>query len=87
MKYLDFENEEKGYEKFHINRQSVKLNKGRQVCFVLGRSIDPHRGYFTVNYATLDSTHYSRLLVDGGHDSVDMRDIVEAGIKIKNIEE
>ena len=80
-KYLDFETHEKGYKPFTINKETVKANKGRKVCWVNKRYIDPYRGYYSVEHGVLDSAHYSTLILDNGNNNVDMRDIVEAGIE------
>ena len=79
---LDFENEkyEKGYEKFYPTRENIKKNIGKKICFVT--YVDPHRGYFTVKYGVIDSIRYSRLLLNGGNDDVDIRDIKECGIEV-----
>ncbi len=81
MRYLDFENEEKGYEKFYLNRESIRKNIGKQICFVDKRNICPHRGYYNVDYGILHSVRYSKLLLDDGDREVDIRDVVECGIK------
>lgn len=83
MKYLDFNKQEKGYEKFDLSKENVKANVGRQICYVDRRSIDPHRGYYNVDYGILHSTHYSRCMLNEGHDSIDMKNIIECGIQIK----
>jgi hypothetical protein len=80
--YLDFENEELGFESFYPTRENIRANIGRQICFVDHRSVCRHRGYYRVEYGIIDSIRYSQLLLDGGNNSVDIRDIVECGIKI-----
>ena len=79
---LDFENEkhEKGYERFYPSRENIKKNIGKKICFVT--YVDPYRGYFTVKYGTIDSIRYSRILLNGGNDDVDIRDIKDCGIEI-----
>ena len=82
MRYLDFENQEKGYKEFYLNRENIRENIGKQICFVDKRDIDPYRGYYRVDYGVLHSVRYSRLFLDGGNREVDIRDVVECGIKI-----
>lgn len=83
-KYLDFEDEkwQKGYKPFYINRDNCKANIGKKVCFLLSRDYDRTRGYMHVRYGTIQSTRYSQLILSHG-DSIDMRDVLEAGIEIE----
>lgn len=82
MGFLDFDNEEKGYKKFHLNTQSIKENIGKKICFVLSRDYDNHRGYYNVRYGTIISKRYSQLFIDDEHNSIDIRDVLECGIEI-----
>lgn len=83
-KYLDFENPkyEKGYKPFQLTTDSIKANIGKKICYVRSRSIDPHRGYYNVEYGVIHSKRYSQLYIEDGNNSVDIRDIVECGIEI-----
>lgn len=83
-RYLDFENEkyEKGFKYFQLYPENIKQNIGKRICYVTKGSIDKYRGYFTVQYGVIYSKRYSQLLLNGGNDSVDIRDIVECGIEI-----
>jgi hypothetical protein len=84
-KYLDFENErwQKGYELFHISKANFKKNIGRKICYLMSRDMDRHRGSFIVRYGTILDIKYSQLIFDT-HDSVDIRDMLECGIKIQS---
>jgi len=82
-KYLDFDKQEKGYEKFELNTESIKANIGRQICYVNKRRIDKNRGYYNVEYGTIHGKHYSTLLIDEGNVSIDIRDVEECGIQIE----
>ena len=82
MRYLDFDKQEKGYKKFDLTRENIKANIGKQICFVNKRSIDPHRGYYNVDYGTILSIRYSQLLIDEHDNYLDIRDVAECGIKI-----
>ena len=79
-KYLNFENEEKGYEKFDLTKENVRANIGKTICYV--DFVDRHRGTYFVRYATIHSIRYSTILLDDGDRKVDVRDILECGIKI-----
>ncbi len=83
-KYLDFENDkyEKGFEPFYLSKEKVRANIGKRICFVRRWSIDPHRGYYKVEHATIHSIRYSTLYTNEGNDSIDVRDVVECGIEI-----
>lgn len=83
MKYLNFQKEEKGYEYFNLTRENIRANVGLSICFVDKRTICRHRGYYHVNYGLIHSIRYSRIFLDDGDREVDIRDIVECGIKIK----
>ena len=80
--YLDYDNQEKGYEKFELTRENIRKNIGRQICFVDKRTVDKYRGYYSVEYGILYEIKYSRLFLDDGNREVDIRDVVACGIKI-----
>jgi hypothetical protein len=82
MRYLDFENHEKGYEKFTLTKASAKANIGKAICFVSRGSIDKYRGYFRVSFGVISGVHYNTVLLNEHQDQIDIRDIVECGIKI-----
>lgn len=75
---LDFTNEEKGFESFTVNKENVKHNIGKRICYV--DHIDS-RGQYYVRYGTLHSTRYSTLYLDDMNREVDIRNIKEAGIE------
>jgi hypothetical protein len=81
-KYLDFENDEKGYQPFVITRDNIRKNIGKRICYI--DYVDPHRGTYYVRYGTIHSVHYSCLYLDDMNREVDIRNIKEAGIKIEN---
>lgn len=83
-KYLDFEDEryEKGYSPFELTSENIKSNIGKSICYVRKWSIDKHRGYFKVEFATIHSKRYSTLYINDMNDSIDIRDVVECGIKL-----
>jgi len=87
-RYLDFENEkyEKGFKPFYLSKENVRANIGKRICFVRKWSIDPHRGYYKVEHATIHSMKYSTLYI-GEEDSIDVRDVVECGIELSGISE
>ena len=80
-KYLDFENEEKGYKEFNLTRENIRANIGKQICFVDKRDVCRYRGYYRVSYGVLHSVRYSTLLLDEGNQDIDIRDVLECGIK------
>lgn len=84
MSWLNFEDEkfEKGYKPFELTAQNIKANKGKRIVYLLSRDINSARGYAFPKYANIYEKRYSQLLLDGGHDSIDLRDVVECGIKI-----
>lgn len=84
-KYLDFENEkyEKGYQSFYANRENIKKNIGKQICYV--DYVDPNRGTYIVKYGVINSIRYSRLFLNDMNREVDIRDIKECGIKIDSL--
>jgi hypothetical protein len=80
--YLDFENQEKGYESLDITRDSFKENIGKQICYVNSRRVDKHRGYYNVEYGIISGVRYNRLFLNDYNEEIDIRDIAECGIKI-----
>lgn len=82
--YLDFENEkyQKGYELFNLSDSNIKANVGKRICFLLKKDYDFNRGYMSVRYGTIHSKKYSRLIINDGNDSIDVRDVLECGIEI-----
>ena len=80
IKYLDFEREEKGYKPFVVNKDNVRANIGKRICYV--DHVEPYRGTYFVKYGIIHSIRYSRLFLDDMDREVDIRDIKEAGIQI-----
>lgn len=83
MMYLDFENEkwQKGYEPFRLTRENIKANIGKKICYLLSRDIDHARGWFNVRYGRIHSLRRNELFLNEGHDSISIRNVVEAGIE------
>lgn len=79
--YLDFEKEEKGYKRFYLTRENIISNIGKKICYVDKRTVCKYRGYYTVQIGIIHSVRYSRLLLNDGDNEVDIRDILECGIK------
>jgi hypothetical protein len=84
--WLNFDDErfEKGYKPFELTTENIKANKGKRIVFLHKRDINPSRGYAFPKYGTIYGKRYGQLLLDGGHDSVYISDIVECGIKIED---
>lgn len=83
MEYLDFTKQELGYTRFQLTAENIKANKGKTICFVDKRTIDKYRGYYNVEYGIIGKKHYSKLFIDEFDNSIDIRNIVECGIKIE----
>ena len=81
---LDFEDEryQKGYALFKLSKESAKKNIGKSICYLLKRDYDSRRGYMSVRYGTINAVRYSQLIFEHG-DSIDIRDVLECGIKIE----
>lgn len=84
-KFLDFEKDEKGYKSFVVNKENVRANIGKRICYV--NYVEPYRGTYIVRYGTIHSIKYSRLFLDDMNREVDVRDIKEAGIEIQSSEQ
>lgn len=84
MRYLDFEKEEKGFKELTLNIAEFKKNIGKKICFVNKRRICKHRGWYDISYGTIAGTYYNTIYLNDYNDSIDLRDIAEAGIKIEN---
>ena len=81
--FLDFKKNEKGFKPFQLTAENIKKNKGKRICYVLSRDWDRNRGYYKVRYGVIDSKYYSTLILDGGNDNLDIRDVLECGIEDK----
>ena len=79
-KYLDFNKDEKGYKPFVVNKENIRANIGKRICYV--DFVEPYIGSYFVKYGTIHSIRYSRLFLDNMDREVDVRCIKEAGIKI-----
>lgn len=80
--WLNFEKEEKGYKPFTLTTQSIRENVGKKICYLRKRDIVSSRGICFTRFATLHSKKYSQIFINNGHDSIDIRDVVECGIEI-----
>ena len=81
MKYLDFEKEEKGYEPFSLSRENIKANIGRQIVYVDKAWVDRYRGYYKVETGIIQRVYYNRLYLEDVENYIDIRDVLECGIK------
>ena len=77
---LDFDKQEKGYKPFKVNKDNVRSNVGKRICYV--DYVEPNRGTYFVRYGVLHSIRYSRLFLDDMNKEIDIRNIKEAGIEI-----
>lgn len=77
---LDFDKQEKGYKPFKINRENIKANIGKKICYV--DYVEPNRGTYFVRFGVIHSIRYSRLFLNDMEKEVDIRDIKQAGIEI-----
>lgn len=84
MAWLDFEDpkKEKGFKRFYLSSENIKANAGKRIVYLRNQDIDAHRGYAFPRYATIFKKRYSTLLIDGGNNSIDIRDVIECGIEI-----
>lgn len=80
-KLLDFGKQEAGYERLYPSHENFKKNIGAKICYV--DFVEPHRGTYFVRYAQIHSVMRSRLFLDDGFKEVDIRDIIDCGIKTK----
>ena len=78
MDLLNFDKEEKGYEKLYPTRTNFKANIGKKICYV--DFVEPHRGTYFVRYGIIANVRYSQLVLEGER-YVDIRDIKECGIE------
>lgn len=79
--YLDFEGHEKGYKPFDLTPENIKKNIGKTICYV--DRVDS-RGQYFVRYAIIYGKRHSQLFIsEGGHDTLDIRNIKECGIEIQ----
>ncbi len=79
MKFLDYNNEEKGFKAFDL--RDAKDHLGKRICYVLSRDYDRYRGGYIVRHASIHSKRYSTVYIDEGHDTIDIREVLECGIE------
>lgn len=79
-KLLDFETTEKGHRPISPNRESLKENIGKIICYV--DYVEPYRGTYFVRYGKIHSVKHNTLHLDDGEKTVHIKSIKEAGIKI-----
>ncbi len=82
-KYLDFENQEKGYEPFRLTAENIKKNAGKKIVYLRRADVDTNRGFVFPRYATIHGKRYSNLYINEYGDSIDIRDVIECGIEIE----
>ena len=77
---LNFKGQEKGFKPLKINKENIRANIGKTICYV--DYVEPNRGTYFVRYGVIHSIRYSILYLNDMQREVDVRDIKEAGIKI-----
>lgn len=83
MNLLNFDDQEKGYEPFIVTKESIKANIGRTICYV--DFVDRYRGTYFVRYGIISGVKKSMLLLNDCQNSVDIKKIKQAGIKIEEL--
>jgi hypothetical protein len=78
---LDFEKQESGYERLYPSPENFKKNIGKTICYV--DFVEPYRGTFFVRYAVIHSVIRNRLILNDLDKEIDIRDIIDCGIKIE----
>lgn len=88
MKYLNFEDDkyEKGYEPFNLTPENIKNNIGKSIVYVTTRDVDSKRGFVSPKYGIIHSKRYSTLYLNDMDREVDIRSVLECGIKIEKNE-
>jgi hypothetical protein len=81
-RFLDFDKEEKGYQPFDLTLKNIRNNIGKKICLVESKDYCRYRGGYTVRYYIIHSVRYKTLYVDDGHNTIDIRDVLECGIEI-----
>jgi hypothetical protein len=85
MGYLIFDKPGKfeyGYKPFKLTPESIKANQGKQIVYLTKRDIDKHRGIAFPRFGTIGVKKYSTMYFHDYSDSINIRDIIECGIKI-----
>lgn len=85
MKYLDFEKFEIGYKELIPSAANFKLNIGKKICYVTSSNVDKNRGFVFTRFATIHSVVGSQLIFQNGYNSLRIKDILECGIKIEDV--
>ena len=82
--YLDFENEQKGYEPFALTKENINANIGKRICYVDRAYVDSHRGTFLPRYGIIYGTKYNRLFLNEMGVDIKFTDVLDCGIEITN---
>lgn len=85
MGYLIFDQPGKfeyGFKPFKLTPENIKNNQGASIVYLRNCDIESSRGLAFPRYITIGKKRYSTLYSYDGNDSVDIRDVVECGIKI-----
>lgn len=80
--YLDFDKQEKGYQRISPSKDLFKERKGEYIVYITSENIDRHRGYAFPRYAKIHGVKRNSVIIDEYGQSVSIRDIIECGIKI-----
>lgn len=82
MKYFDYENQEKGYKPFQLDKKSIEENIGKRIVYVTNRDVDTNRGYVFPQYGRLYAKKRNEVWLNEGEKSINVRDVLECGIEI-----
>lgn len=81
--YLNFDKQEKGYERVYTSAEFFKSNIGKRIVYITSREVDSNRGYAFPKYGIISKVIRNRVIIGDGSDDVRMWDIIECGIKIE----
>lgn len=87
MSYLIFDKSgrfEYGYKRFQLTEKNIKENQGKAIVYLRKQDIDTRRGMAFPRYGTIGKKRYSTMYFHDYSDSIDLRDVVECGIKIED---
>lgn len=77
--YINFEYYSK-FEPVDWDKITLKANIGRTIIYLLRRNYDRYRGYYSVDFGTIEKIYRNRIIFTSGSEAY-IPDIIDCGIK------
>lgn len=81
--WLNFDKQEKGYERISVSKDKLKSLMGKRIVYITSRDVDSLRGYCFPRFGVVSGFYRNRVLLNDSDKDVDIKSIIEAGVKIE----